>query len=143
MRVIARDPFARTTLIRETIQRLTATPPVLLRRRWTDRRRRAPSSSASAPSLTRFIRASPGTEERFAPGPATTPIATKKGSRMHRTVHAHLCLPQETARRLDPLRPASHPPLARFITPLLSDYLDGTRATRQPRRAHPPHRRVA
>ena len=62
---------------------------------------------------------------------------------MHRTVHAHLCLPQETARRLDRLRRGSHQPLARFITTILADYLDGTRAARPPRRAHPSRRRAA
>jgi hypothetical protein len=59
---------------------------------------------------------------------------------MHRTVHAHLCLPQETARRLDRLRRGSHQPLARFINAILADYLDGTRAAR---RSHPSARRVA
>lgn len=62
---------------------------------------------------------------------------------MHRTVHAHLCLPQETARRLDRLRRGSHQPLARFITTILADYLDGTRAARPPRSAHPSRRRAA
>lgn len=62
---------------------------------------------------------------------------------MHRTVHAHLNLPQDTARRLDRLRRGSHQPLARFITAILSDYLDDARVTRPPRRAHPPRRRAA
>lgn len=62
---------------------------------------------------------------------------------MHRTVHAHLCLPQETARRLDRLRRGSHQPLARFITTILADYLDGTRDARPTRRAHPHRRRAA
>jgi hypothetical protein len=85
----------------------------------------------------------PGTEERFAPGPATTRITAKKGAPMYRTVHAHLCLPQETARRLDRLRRGSHQPLARFINAVLADYLDGTRAARSPRRPHPSRRRAA
>jgi hypothetical protein len=62
---------------------------------------------------------------------------------MYRTFHAHLCLPQETARRLDRLRRGSHQPLARFITTILADYLDGTRAARAPRRSHPSRRRAA
>ncbi len=62
---------------------------------------------------------------------------------MHRTVHAHLCLPQETARRLDRLRRGSHQPLARFITTILADYLDSTRTARPPRRAQPSRRRAA
>lgn len=62
---------------------------------------------------------------------------------MHRTFHAHLCLPQETARRLDRLRRGSHQPLARFITTILADYLDGTRAARPPRRSHASRRRAA
>lgn len=62
---------------------------------------------------------------------------------MYRTVHAHLCLPQETARRLDRLRRGSHQPLVRFINTILADYLDGTPAARPPRRSHPPRRRAA
>jgi len=62
---------------------------------------------------------------------------------MHRTFHAHLCLPQETARRVDRLRRGSHQPLARFITTILADYLDCTRAARPPRRSHPSSRRRA
>jgi hypothetical protein len=62
---------------------------------------------------------------------------------MYRTVHAHLCLPQETARRLDRLRRGSHQPLARFITTILADYLDGTRTARPPRPSHPTRRRAA
>lgn len=62
---------------------------------------------------------------------------------MHRTFHAHLCLPQDTARRLDRLRRGSNQPLARFITTILADYLDGARAARPPRRSHPSRRRAA
>jgi predicted DNA-binding protein len=62
---------------------------------------------------------------------------------MHRTVHAHLRLPQETVRRLDRLRRGSHQPLARFITTILADYVDDGRAARPPRRSHPPRRRAA
>ena len=62
---------------------------------------------------------------------------------MHRTVHAHLNLPQDTAHRLNRLRRGSHQPLARFITAILADYLDDARATRTPRRAHPARRRAA
>jgi predicted transcriptional regulator len=62
---------------------------------------------------------------------------------MHRTFHAHVSLPQETARRLDRLRRGSHQPLARFINAVLADYLDDARATRSPRRSHPSRRRAA
>jgi hypothetical protein len=62
---------------------------------------------------------------------------------MYRTVHAHLNLPQDTARRLDRLRRGSHQPLARFITAILADYLDDARSTRPPRRVPAPRRRAA
>lgn len=62
---------------------------------------------------------------------------------MFRTVHAHLNLPQDTARRLDRLRRRTHQPLARFITTILADFLEDARATRPSRRAHPSRRRAA
>lgn len=62
---------------------------------------------------------------------------------MHRTVRTHLCLPHETVRRLDRLRRGSRQPLARFISTILADYLDGTRAARPPRRARRFRQRAA
>jgi hypothetical protein len=94
MRAIARDSFARSTLVREIIQPLAGNQCCGFLRRRRD------LSTPPQPILYRFGTEPDAIHPRVAwhrgasaPGLATTRITPKEGAHMHRrTVHAHLCL---------------------------------------------------